>query len=184
LKNYIILDILKEKYKTLNQLHKCDVLEIGCGNGIHSRFFCNFFRKYIAIDNNEKKILEAKNNTHSLYENLTFSVDDILKIKITNKFNIILAKNVIHYMEKQIDIAFINILKLLKKNGIFIIIENIIKPDGWLDDTLNKKSDKFNQLRWNKKKKQLEDEHNYIINLPNINYTEYDFCRIYILQKK
>jgi len=52
-KNYIILDILKQKYNTLDKLRKCDTLEIGCSYGCDSRFFCNFFKSYIAIDKNK-----------------------------------------------------------------------------------------------------------------------------------
>ena len=47
--------------------------------------------------------------------------------------------NVIHFMEQKINIAFDNMIKMLKKDGIIIIIEPIIKPYGWQDDRLNKK---------------------------------------------
>ena len=40
-----------------------------------------------------------------------------------------------------------------KKNGIIIISEPIIKPNGWIDDTLNKTSDKFDKSKWNRKKR-------------------------------
>ena len=92
--------------------------------------------------------MKQKKITHSLYENLTFVVDNIIESKINKKFNIIIAKNIIHFTEKKINIAFNNIYKLLKKNGIIIISEPIIKPDGWIDDTLNKKSDKFDKSIW------------------------------------
>ena len=32
-----------------------------------------------------------------------------------------------------------------------------------------------------KKKKNLEDAHEYIINFPNITFSKYESCRIYIL---
>ena len=152
-KNDIIVDILKNKYGTLNKLRKCNVLEIGCGLGNKSRFFCNFFKSYIATDRNKNKINESIKLTHPLYENLTFIVDDIIETKITNKFNIIIAINVIHYMEQQINIVFDNMIKMLKKNSIIIISEPPIKPENWLDDRLNKKSDKFDKSIWNLKKK-------------------------------
>ena len=180
-KNYIILDILKKEYGTLSKLRKCDALEIGCNTGQESRFFCNFLKTYIATNINKIRITEAQKLTHPLYENLTFIVDDIVKSKITNKFNIIIAKNVIHFTGKKINIAFDNMMKCLKKNGIIIISEPIIKPDGWIDEILNEKSDKFDKLRWNRKKKELEDEHDYIINLPNVTY--YESVRTYIVHK-
>lgn len=179
----VILDILKKKYVTLSKLRKCDALEIGCGYGNESRFLCNFLKTYKATDKSETIINEAKKMTHPLYENLTFVVDNIVESKITDKFNIIIAKNVIHFMNKKINIAFENMIKFLKKDGIIIIIEPIIKPDGWIDEALNKKSDKFDKSIWDHKKKQLEDEHNYIINFPNTTYTEYESCRVYIVNK-
>jgi SAM-dependent methyltransferase len=182
-KAYIILDILKEKYGTLNKLRKCDVLEIGCGNGRDSKFFCNFSKTYIATDKSKAKINEAENLKHPLYENLTFMVNDIVESKITNKFNIIIAINVIHFTGNKINIAFDNMMKCLKKDGIIIITEPHIKPVNWGDESLNKKSDKFDKSMWNRKKKELKDEHNYIINLPNITYDEYESCRVYIVCK-
>lgn len=38
--------------------------------------------------------------------------------------------NGIHFMEQKINIAFDNMIKMLKKYGIIIIIEPIIKPYG------------------------------------------------------
>ena len=146
-KNYIILDILQKEFGTLSKLRKCDALEIGCNIGQESRFFCNFLKTYIATNINKIRITEAQKLTHPLYENLTFIVDDIVKSKITNKFNIIIAKNVIHFTGKKINIAFDNMMKCLKKNGIIIISEPIIKPYGWNDETLNKTSDKFDKSK-------------------------------------
>lgn len=180
-KIYIILDILKQKYGTLSKLRKCDTLEIGCRHGHESRFICNFMKTYTATDINKNSITEAQKLTHPLFENLTFIVDNIVESKITNKFNIIIAKNVIHFTGKKINIAFDNMIKCLKKDGIIIISEPMIKPDGWNDDALNKKSDKFDKSIWDHKKKLLENEHNYIINLPNTTYTEYESSRVYII---
>ena len=115
-KNYIILDILKNKYDTLNKLRKCNAIEIGCCCNSHdSRFFCNFFKSYIATDKSDIKINESIKLTHLLYENLIFIVDDIIESKLTKKFNIIIAKNVIHFTEQKINIAFDNMIKMLKK---------------------------------------------------------------------
>jgi len=180
-RNNIILDILKEKFGTLNKLRKCDALEVGCSNGRESRFFCNFFKTYIATDKSKPLINEAEKLTHPLYENLTFMVNDIVESNITNKFNIIIANNVIHFTENKINIAFDNMMKCLKKDGIIIITEPHIKPINWVDDKFNNKSEKFDKSAWNRKKKELKDEHEYIINLLNITYVEYESCRVYIV---
>ena len=180
-RNNIILDILKEKFGTLNKLRKCDALEVGCSNGRESRFFCNFFKTYIATDKSKADINKAEKLTHPLYENLTFMVNDIVESNITNKFNIIIASNVIHFTGNKINIAFDNMMKCLKKDGIIIITEPHIKPINWMDDKFNNKSEKFDKSAWNRKKKELKDEHDYIGNLPNITYVEYESCRVYIV---
>jgi len=87
-------------------------------------------------------------------------------------------------MEDKIDVAFNNIIKKLKKDGIVIIMEPIPTPNGWFDNTLNKNSDKFDISKWLVKKKQLEDEHDYFISLSNITYNKYDDCRTYIYINK
>ena len=66
----IILDILKNKYKNLENLQKCKVLEIGCGPGHIAIQLCLLFKKYTAIDRNVNIINIAKLNTHILYKNL------------------------------------------------------------------------------------------------------------------
>ena len=118
LKNNLILDILKEKYLTLNELRKCEMCEIGCGDGEQSRFLCNFVKTYNGIDKFQKQIKKAQEMTHPLYENLNFFVDDIIgditNPNINNKFNIIFAQNTIHFTNEKINKAFDNMYKLLK----------------------------------------------------------------------
>ena len=116
-------------------------------------WFNAFFKKYVALDHNLSRITQAKKITHSLYENLTFIADDIIELNITEKFDVIIAKNVIHYARDKINIAFDNIFRVLNDDGIIIISEPAITPYNWNDDTLNENSDTFDKLRWNKKKK-------------------------------
>ena len=96
----IILDILKNKYKNLENLHKCKVLEIGCGPGILAIQICHFFKKYTAIDIDSDIISKAISNKHILYKNLEFK---ILNIEDKNcdlkKYNIMISKNCIHFVK-------------------------------------------------------------------------------------
>lgn len=74
-------------------------------------------------------------------------------------------------------------LTYLKKNGIIIITEPLVKPCNWKNNGLNENSNEFSKSMWERKKKELEDEHEFIMNFPNTSYTEYDFSRVYIIQK-
>jgi SAM-dependent methyltransferase len=185
-KLYHELDILKDKFQNIIKLRKCSALEIGCGIGIESRFFYNFFKTYIAIDTDKQAISIANENKHSLYKNLYFMTDDIKTTNITDKKDIIISINTIHYIYKKtdLDLVFKNIFSLLTKNGICIIIEPKITSVGWGDSRLNESSPQFNKELWNDKKKSLNNEHIYIINnITNFNYSEYEDYRIYVISK-
>jgi len=184
-KMYHILDILKDTFKTTTKIHACNVLEIGCGTGVDSRNLCEFFKTYLAMDC-KKNIDLAKENTHALYSNLTFIVDDIVETALpARKKQIILSLNTIHLVS-DIDAAIKNIIKLLVKNGICLIVEPLIKPVDWLDERLNSTSPAFNNDLWLIKEKALRDEFNYLVNLPprykvNVEYIECDNFAIYKL---
>jgi SAM-dependent methyltransferase len=184
LKYYLVLDILKKEFKTLNKLRKCNVLEIGCSTGQTSRFFCNFFKTYTGSDINKKLINICNSDKHPLYENLTYICDDIIETKIIDKKHIILANNTIHNIKAvKLSKTFSNIFKLLTKNGICILRESLIEPNGWQSDTMNISSPLFDIVEWNKKKKELKDLHKYIMENLNVTYYEYDICRIYLIKK-
>lgn len=180
--NYI-LDILKNKYKNLNTLRKCKVLEIGCGVGLLATQLCLFFKKYNAIDRDQEVIDIAKSNTHSLYENLRFDVYNIMNDNYTiKKKNIIIAINVVHFI-KDFEKFFIKVNKILTKNGICIIFEPPIEPNGWGTNLFNETSSEFDINKWNFKKKVLIDEYEYIMNHTNAKYYEHKNCRIFIIDK-
>ena len=68
----------------------------------------------------------AKLNKHLLYDNLTFICVNICLIntKIDSKKDVILAINIMHFIDKtKLNIAFKNIINLLSK-GICIISKN------------------------------------------------------------
>ena len=95
------MDILKDKFKTLAKIQKCSALEIGCGIGIESRFFCNFFKTYTGIDTDNKVINIANENKHLLYENLYYMIDNIKTTNITDKMDIIISINTIHFIDNK-----------------------------------------------------------------------------------
>ena len=176
----IILSILNKKYKILNNL---SVFEIGCGHERLAIELCQLFYKYTAIDKNNENIINAKINTFSLYNNLEFRIENINnEINDLLRYDIIISKNCVHFI-KNFDKFFSKINDLLLTNGIIMIIEPIIEPNNWMDNTLNEKSEFFNIDIWNFKKNQLLYEHEYIMNNCNVKYYEYAKCRIYIIEK-
>ena len=181
--NNIILDILKNKYKNLENLRKCKVLEIGCGSGILAIQLCMFFKRYIAIDRDNNEIEKANINSHSLYKNLEFKIVNIENgISDLTKYNIIISKYCFHFI-KDFGKFFNNINKILISGGIFIIIEPLPLPKGWRFNGYNENSKDFNIDKWNIKKKNLEKEHEYITTKLNCKFYEYETCRVYIIEK-
>ena len=113
-------------------------------------------------------------------------IDNIKTTNITDKMDIIISINTIHFIDNKtdLDIVFKNIFNLLTKNGICIIIEPKIIPVEWGNSKLNKLSSQFNKELWNNKKKLLNNEHSYITNnIRNFNYSEYEDYRLYIISK-
>jgi 2-polyprenyl-3-methyl-5-hydroxy-6-metoxy-1,4-benzoquinol methylase len=181
-RNVNIFNILTETYNP-RKLKKYKVLEIGCGHGSFARQLCLFFRKYDAIDIDTETINSAKKQTHEIYSNLTFVVDNILDTLTQNKkYKIIFASNAIHYIGN-LHILFENIYKLLKKNGICIILENKPEPKRWKYHALNIQSEKFDEIQWLYKKKQLDDTHEYILKNCDYRYIEGNYTRFYVIRK-
>lgn len=174
-----ILNVIKANYNL--EFCKSDVLEIGCGNGERSKLICNQFKEYYATDISKKLIAEAAEESKSI--KITFKVDNILNTSIKREFNIIIAANVIHFMESSINTALSNMLNLLEDNGLIIIIENKIKPKNWKSCFLNIESTQFDSEKWNIKKEQLSFEHNYLIKLKNVTYLEKYNLQFYIIKK-
>lgn len=173
-------------FATPKKLKKYHVLEIGSGFGHTARIYCNFFKKYDAIDKDNHMINGTIKNTHPIYYNLIYYVDDIMNTKLqNNKYKIIFAHNTIHYiysLGNALHNIFENIYRLLKKIGICIIIESLPRPMGWLDPRLNSESDQFNENIWMRKKNDLDITHNYIMENCNNRYFEGMYHRCYVIK--
>jgi ubiquinone/menaquinone biosynthesis C-methylase UbiE len=92
------------------------LLDLGCGPGIYAKLLKNRGVEVYGIDLSEKMIKIAKSNV----KNVDFRVGSVYKLPYkSNYFDIVLATYVVEYFE-DIDRAFKEIKRVLKKNGIFI----------------------------------------------------------------
>mgnify|MGYP001464274828 CR=1 FL=1 len=116
----------------LNQIRKFgdkkkSVIEIGCGPGYSLKILKESgfkFKSYYGIDVSNKSVEYFKKiHTKSACRVLDFSKRSI---KLNRKFDIIFFNGCIHHMSKKLPIVFSNCKKILKKNGIIIMIE----PNG------------------------------------------------------
>ena len=174
IKSELVLQILANKHKRIS---KYEVLEIGCGIGIEARHICNFFGNYLAIDNNQLAVESAKGMTCQYYANLTFKVLDI-ECDDFKKFNLILSYNTAHLLKFNV---IDRIVKLLKSGGLFIVIEPPIKPENWGNDHYNISSLNYDEHKWNLKRTELLQMHEYLLGLKHCDLTEYNGIRIYTI---
>ena len=105
-------------YSKLNWLSGSNVLEIGCGNGLISKFYSGKCFDYIGIDPSESAIRKLsdyfKNKSH-----MNFNVSDALSFNPSNKkFDIIIINSVIQYY-----------------SGLSYFIESIRLAISWLSNT-------------------------------------------------
>lgn len=115
IRNFEIANYLKDKNK------KSKILDIGCADGKLMEDFINLgFQDLSGIDNSENMISIAKKKLKKNNLNLNFYTQDVEKIKLKDKYNIITAIGLIEYLNN-INKFSIKIDSLLKKNGILII---------------------------------------------------------------
>ncbi len=115
------------------------ILEIGCGNGyVLNTISKNIEGEFLGVDINKKMIHVAKKRKK---KKLDFKIDDITNSKLKlEKYDIIFTERcLINLMSWELQKKAINqIYKLLKKDGIFIMLEAF--TDGLTDLNLARKS--------------------------------------------
>jgi 2-polyprenyl-6-hydroxyphenyl methylase/3-demethylubiquinone-9 3-methyltransferase len=115
-----IISSFQLKKNTNKPLEKIDILDIGCGGGLLSEPMTRLGAKVTGIDASDKNIKIAKLHAKKNNLNINYLCSSPEKIKIKNKFDVILNMEIIEHVE---DINFFikSCSKLLKKNGIMFV---------------------------------------------------------------
>ena len=105
---------------TNKPLEKINILDIGCGGGLLSEPMTRLGAKVTGIDASDKNIKIAKLHAKKNKLNINYLCSSPEKIKIKDKFDVILNMEIIEHVE---DINFFikSCSKLLKKNGIMFV---------------------------------------------------------------
>ena len=131
------------------------ILDFGCGNYTHAKFFNSLGSKVVCYDTSKKAIEICKKFNKNSFNNLI----EIEKKYECDSFDVIFANQVIYYLsinelEKTIQIF----LKLLKKNGI-MYFTYLSKKSLWFKKAKKIKNSDYYELTLNdghiKEKKQL-----------------------------
>ncbi|MEN3037623.1 MAG: methyltransferase domain-containing protein [Candidatus Kryptonium sp.] len=102
---------------------KCNVLDAGCGFGQYSYFIAKKFKnsEVLGVDINERRIKDCEKFARTeKIENLKFEIADLTKLNFAEKFDLILAIDVMEHIEDDEEV-FKNFYKAMKKNGLLII---------------------------------------------------------------
>ena len=115
-----IISSFQLKKNTNKPLEKINILDIGCGGGLLSEPMTRLGAKVTGIDASDKNIKIAKLHAKKNKLNINYLCSSPEKIKIKNKFDVILNMEIIEHVE---DINFFikSCSKLLKKNGIMFV---------------------------------------------------------------
>ena len=108
---------LKSKEKPLQ---KINILDIGCGGGLLSEPMARLGANVTGIDASDKNIKIAQLHAKKNKLNINYFCSSPEKLKIKNKFDVILNMEIIEHVE---DINFFikTCSKLLKKNGLMFV---------------------------------------------------------------
>ena len=154
----------------LQNISKCKILEVGCGNGSMALLLAPYCIKYDAIDMNSNYISNAINNTPTIYKNLYFYNYTLKNNKLADKYDAIISCRSFHYGNDYMK-KLQAMKKLLNTNGIIIIIDIIItETTKWQDDKLNKTSPIFNQNLYDKKKQEIDISRDFLLNEKNMKH--------------
>ncbi len=107
------------------------IIDLGCGQGHDSLFLAKNNFSVIAIDSSEVAInqIEAKKNKFS-FNNLEPVCGDIIDFEIIkDKYDVIICRNVLNFLNKDKALKIVNSIKNNSKIGSYIIIEVFTKND-------------------------------------------------------
>ncbi len=123
LRAWYVRDEIKEFFKARNENDKITVLDAGCGFGQYSYFIARKFKNtnVIGVDINERRIRDCEEfSKREEIKNLKFEVADLVKLNHSDRFDLILAVDVMEHIGDDISV-FENFYKAMRKNSLLII---------------------------------------------------------------
>lgn len=111
-----IADFLKSK---INFGNKSIMLEFGCGTGLISNHFLDYFSKIIGYDQSDK-MLEVFNKKFLEEKDRVIGINNI--VELNSEVDIVISSMVFHHIE-DINQSLNDIKKVLKKHGELIIVD-------------------------------------------------------------
>ena len=114
-----IIYSFKLKFKE-QPLQKINILDIGCGGGLLSEPMARLGANVTGIDASDKNIKIAKLHAKKNKLNINYFCSSPEKLKIKNKFDVILNMEIIEHVE-DVNLFLKSCSKFLKKDGIMFV---------------------------------------------------------------
>lgn len=120
---------IKKTFQKFN-IEKGIILELGCGNGNLILKFANEQFDTYGVDISKTAIIWAKEKSKELKLNTQFFVDNVIDLKFKNNFfNIVIDALCLHCIIGNDREKFLSsVYKVIKKNGLFIILTKCGQP--------------------------------------------------------
>jgi ubiquinone/menaquinone biosynthesis C-methylase UbiE len=150
--NKEVLDCIKKYIREKYDLSTVNIVEVGSGHGRWGSFLAPFVKSYIGIEPDKEYLRMAKEVTATNTQYLQGTGENI---PLTGKYEVFLFMYSWHFMKKG-DKALSELKRLLKKEGIIIIVEPSEKTEKWASSKLTKGSKEFDQCMYDAKIKDLK----------------------------
>lgn len=155
LDEYLASLVIEPVISSGKDVPKCDFLDIGCGDGRFARIVGGRFKTYTGVDLNDKAIERAR-VSFSGNPRISYFVGDAHNLPLPQKkFDVALYGFSWHFIE-DFDRALSELERVLKTDGIAIIIEPTKLTQDWRDQRLNPNSPTYDKAMHERKIKSLE----------------------------
>lgn len=153
--NVGLRDYLLNKFSKYVDLEKCNLLEVGCGNGRFAALLGPRVKSYTGIEPDKEYLKIAKKTTPKGVK-AQYYKGSAENIPVKNKkYDIILYAFSWHFIN-DFDKAVYEAKKLLKKNGVIVIYEPSKNTSNWASPVLRKDRKEFNEKTYKRKLLALE----------------------------
>jgi 2-polyprenyl-3-methyl-5-hydroxy-6-metoxy-1,4-benzoquinol methylase len=153
--NKNIQTFLTKQLKEHTEPQQAKVLEIGIGKGRIGKLLAKEVKKYKGIDIIEKNVKKARENKPEQAK-IEYKQGNAVDVPFEEKFDVILYVNSWHFI-KDSDQAISEAEKLIKENGVVIIIEPTEYTTNWHSSKLKKNSEQFDEEIYNQKMQNIKD---------------------------
>ncbi len=155
MENSQIIKFWSELFGKYKESKKCNLLEIGCGQGELGLILSgNVVKTYYGIDPDKERIRYAKDKGEGK-KNINYEVGKAEEIPFKKKFDILFYTFSWHFI-KNFDDAIKEALRVLIKDGILVILEPNEKTNRWKSPILTRGRPEFSEIEHKKKLQDLE----------------------------